>query len=116
MSLIHGRPEFVLSHRFDCLFIQSHPQVTRHMDVFRIALCVHDQGDRHNALIPGPARRVGKVRLNGMNHAWCDHSAAHAHHASAIAADCSRSDAGAIPCSDSTTTALAKARTTTAAF
>src|SRR5580698_4217125 len=95
VPLVHGRPELVLPHRFDCHSLQAHPQVTKHPNILRVPLRIDNQLDRDVALkICLPSLR-GELRLNRMDKLWRAHATAHAHEAAAVAAPAAgaRSDA-----------------------
>jgi hypothetical protein len=50
MSLVHSRLEPVLTHRFDGLFVKTHPQMTDDANVLGIPLRVDNELDLHIAL------------------------------------------------------------------
>src|SRR5947207_14116561 len=89
MSFVHGRFEFVLSHCFDSLLIQSHAEMTHDVDVLRIALAVDNELNRNAALEIGCTSFWGEFRINRMKDSGRTHAAADAHHAAAITATAS---------------------------
>src|SRR5437868_14763468 len=49
MAALHGRLEAILSHRVDCLLVQTHADAAQDVHILRHTARVHDQIDQHDA-------------------------------------------------------------------
>ncbi len=110
-----GGLEFILLHRFDCFFIQTHAQVAHYLNPLRIALRVDNQRDDANTLILCAARLVGKLRIRREHQLRSRNAATHVVESAAVAAAFTRTIAVSLARTDAATRAGTHARSAAAA-
>ena len=108
VPVVHGGREPVLPHGFDGLLIEAHAKVFSHVDVLRIALCIHDELNGAGTLVARLPSLFREFRLYRVNYCWCANAAANAHYAAAIATAAPGSHSRTVPSAEPTAQPMAK--------